>query len=379
MHILICPDKFKECLTAAGVATAIREGILRVLPDAECRLLPLADGGEGTLEVLTEATGGRLESVRVHDPLLRPVTAQLGISGDGSTAFIEMARASGLALLSPDERNPLHASTFGTGELIRHALDLGCTEIVIGIGGSATVDGGVGMARALGMSFTDDTGWELPPGGASLGSLFRIDAVNLDPRIAKCRIFVACDVQNPLTGPFGAAHVFGPQKGATPEMALLLDANLKHLARIIREQLLTDVEPLPGAGAAGGLGAGLAAFLGAEMKPGFEVVGLATRLEEQISWADVVITGEGRLDVQTGFGKTPAGVGRLAATHGKPVIAFTGHLAEEAGAIAGMGLTVAVPIADRPMGIAESTAEAPRLLANAAERTFRIMELKKNG
>jgi glycerate 2-kinase len=379
MKILICPDKFKECLTAAGVAAAIREGVHRAVPGADCRLLPLADGGEGTQEVLTEATGGRQEPVHVHDPLMRTVTAQLGVSGDGHTAFIEMARASGLALLSANERNPLHTSTFGTGELIRHALDLGCSEMIVGIGGSATVDGGVGMARALGMSFTDDTGWELPPGGGSLGSLFRIDTVNRDSRLAACRIFVACDVQNPLTGPLGAAHVFGPQKGATPEMALLLDANLKHLARIIREQLHTDVEFVPGAGAAGGLGAGLAAFLGAEMKAGFEVVAMATRLEEQIRWADVVITGEGRLDAQTGFGKTPAGVGRLAAAQGKQVIAFTGHLAVDADVLAGMGITVAVPIADRPMGMAESMQEAPRLLANAAERTFRIREMKKNG
>lgn len=373
MKVLICPDKFKDCLSAAEVAAHIRTGILRAVPDAECHVLPMADGGEGTLEVLVQATGGRVETVQVHDPLMRPVSSRFGISGDGKTAFLEMADASGLWLLQPRERSPMVSTTFGTGELIRHALATGCSEMIVGIGGSATVDGGVGMARALGISFTDDTGWEIPHGGGNLGGLFRIDPSNLDTRVRKCRILVACDVDNPLTGPHGAAHVFGPQKGATPEMAVLLDDNLRHLARIIREQLHTNVESLPGAGAAGGLGAGMVAFLKAELKPGFEIVSRAAGLEPWIRWADVVVTGEGKLDLQTAHGKTPAGVAGLAAHSRKPVIAFTGHLAAEAEGPIWSGLTVAVPIADKPMTLQESLQGAGRLLENAAERAFRLV------
>lgn len=377
MKVLICPDKFKDCLHAAEVAGHIRAGILKAIPDAECQLLPMADGGEGTLEVLVQATGGRIVTVRVHDPLMRSVSSRIGISGDGKTGFVEMADASGLWLLKPSERNPLHTSTFGTGELIRHVLDEGCSELIIGIGGSATVDGGVGMARALGMSFTDDTGWEIPHGGGNLGGLFRIDTTNLDARIAKCKVLVASDVDNPLSGPHGAAHVFGPQKGATPEMAVLLDDNLRHLARIIREQLHADVEEIPGAGAAGGLGAGLLAFLKAEIKPGFGIVSHAAGLEQWIRWADVVVTGEGRLDAQTAFGKTPAGVAALAGQFNKPVVAFAGSIANETEGLARLGLTVVVPIADKPMTLQESLRDAGRLLENAAERVFRLIILGK--
>jgi glycerate kinase len=377
MKVLICPDKFKDCLSAAEVAGHIQTGILKAMPDAECQLLPMADGGEGTLEVLVHATGGRIVSVRVHDPLMRPVNSRIGISGDGKTGFIEMADASGLWLLKPPERNPMHTSTFGTGELIRHALNEGCSELIIGIGGSATVDGGVGMARALGLSFTDDTGWEIAHGGGNLGGLFRIDPANLDPRMMKCKVLVASDVDNPLTGPHGAAHVFGPQKGATPEMAVLLDDNLRHLARIIREQLHTDVEMMPGAGAAGGLGAGLVAFLKAEIKPGFGIVSRAVGLEQRIRWADMVVTGEGRLDAQTAYGKTPAGVAVLAGQFHKPVVAFAGSIADDTQELAIPGLTVAVPIADKPMTLQESLRSAGRLLENAAERVFKLLTLVK--
>jgi len=377
MKILICPDKFKECLRSGEVAKRISEGIYRVLPQADCRMLPLADGGEGTVEALVEATKGKIEQVNAHDPLMRPVSSFIGLSGDGKTAMIEMAAASGLALLKPEERNPMITSTYGTGELIRHALDRGCTEIILGIGGSATVDGGVGMAQALGISFTDDTGWEIAPGGGRLGGIYRIDLSNRDPRITHCKIFAACDVTNPLTGPHGASHIFGPQKGATPDMIVKLEVNLEHMARVIRNQWHIDIGEFPGGGAAGGMGAGIIAFLGGTLKPGFEMISHIMKLEEHIAWADLVITGEGKMDTQTSFGKVPAGVARMATHQSKPVIGITGSMSEEPDVFKQLGVTTVIPIADRPMTTEQSMEEAGRLLEQTAERTFRLMELGK--
>jgi glycerate 2-kinase len=375
MKILVCPDKFKECLNAGNVATHIRNGILRGHPEADCKIVPLADGGEGTVEAMREATGGRIENVQVHDPLMRSVNAGLGISGDGKTAVIEMAAASGLALLTQEERNPLFTTTYGTGELIRYALDKGCSEIVVGIGGSATVDGGVGMAQALGISFTDDTGWEIAHGGGQLDGLMKIDLSNRDPRIGHCRILVACDVTSPLTGPHGAAHVFGPQKGASPEMVLRLENNLKHLARVVRDELHAEVEKIPGSGAAGGLGAGILAFLGGELKPGFDVISQAVKLEEWIHWADLVITGEGKMDFQTSFGKAPAGVAAMAKKHKKNVIAFTGAICEGMDRFQQIGFDAVIPITDKPMTLEQSMGEAGRLLENTAERVMKLILL----
>lgn len=378
MNILICPDKFKECLSAGNVAMHIREGIRKVLPEAECKLVPMADGGEGTVEAIVKATGGRIENVRVHDPLMRPINSFYGISGDGKTSVIEMAAASGMALIKADERNPLFTTTYGTGELIRHALKWGCSEIVLGIGGSATVDAGVGMAQALGVSFTDDTGWEVPPGGGKLGGIYKIDKTNLDPRLAHCNIYAACDVTNPLTGPQGAAHIYGPQKGATPDMVQLLEDNLKHLARVIRNQLHIEVEDIKGGGAAGGLGAGIVAFLGGELKPGFELISNVVKLEEWIQWADLVITGEGKMDFQTAFGKTPVGVAGMAGKINRPVIAFTGEISEKPEKFHDLGFTAVIPITDSPMTLEQSIANAGSLLENAGERAFRLMGMGKN-
>jgi glycerate 2-kinase len=375
MRILICPDKFKECMTAVHVARHIRNGILRVYPGADCQLIPMADGGEGTVEALVEATGGTFAKCRVHDPLMRIIASGIGISGDGKTAVIEMASASGLALLSREERNPLVTSSYGTGELIRHALDLGCQEIILGIGGSATVDGGVGMAQALGMRFLDAAGQELDPGGGSLGNLNEIDRSALDPRLSQCSISVACDVNNPLTGKNGAATVYGPQKGATADMVKQLDKNLKHLARVIKEIQGTEVEFLSGAGAAGGMGAGIVAFLDGELKPGLETISRVVKLETWIKWAHLVITGEGKMDFQTGFGKTPAGVAVLSNRLHKPVIAFTGALIADPDHFREMGFTGVIPIADMPMTLEHSMDSAGRLLENAAERTFRMIRL----
>lgn len=374
MNILICPDKFKGCLDSHTVALNIQKGILKVFPDARCKIFPMADGGEGTVEALVEATNGHLEKVKVHDPLMRRIDSFFGISGDHETAFIEMAAASGLALLRPEERNPMITSTFGTGELIRFALDKGVKEIILGIGGSATIDGGMGMAQALGISITDDTGWETEPGAISMGRIFQINMKNLDPRIARCKIYAACDVTNPLTGPSGAANVFGPQKGANPYMVGKLDACLKHLSHIISKQLHIEVEEMPGGGAAGGLGAGIVAFLKGSLNPGFELISKIVNLDEQILWADLVITGEGKMDFQTSFGKTPAGVAGRTKKLNKPVIAFTGAIADIPGSSA---FDAVIPITDKPMTLEQSVADAPRLLENAAERVFQLIALGK--
>jgi glycerate 2-kinase len=377
MNILVCPDKFKECLSAGNVAAHIRNGILKAHPEAECKIIPLADGGEGTVDAMMEATGGRIESVHVHDPLMRQVSSFFVLSGDGKTAVIEMAAASGLTLLKQEERKPMVTTTYGTGELIRIALDKGCTEIVLGIGGSATVDGGVGMAQALGISFTDDTGWEIASGGGALGELMKIDLSNRDPRIRQCKISVACDVTNPLTGPHGAAHVFGPQKGALPEEVVRLEANLRHLARVIRNELHVEVEEIPGGGAAGGLGAGIVAFLNGELKPGFEVISQAVKLDEWIRWADLIVTGEGKMDCQASFGKTSAGVAEISRKYNKNVIAFTGAICEQPDKFQQMGFDTVIPIADKPMSLEQSMGEAGRLLEHAAERVMKVILLGK--
>jgi glycerate kinase len=374
MNILICPDKFKDCLKAQKVAIHIQKGILKVVPEAQCKIFPMADGGEGTVEALVEATNGHVEKVKVHDPLMRRIDSFFGISGDNETAFIEMSAASGLALLKPEERNPMITSTFGTGELIRFALDRGVKEIILGIGGSATIDGGMGMAQALGISITDDTGWETEPGAISMGRIFQINLKNLDSRISHCKIYAACDVTNPLTGSSGAAKVFGPQKGANPHMIMKLDAHLRHLSQIMRKQLHADVEEMPGGGAAGGLGAGIVAFLKGTLNPGFELISRIAKLDEWISWADLVITGEGKMDYQTAFGKTPAGVAGMARNLNKPVIAFTGAIGDIPGSPA---FEAVVPITDKPMTLEQSIAGAGTLLENAAARVFSIMSLGK--
>ena len=377
MKVLICPDKFKECLTAADVALFIRKGILKVMPDADCRMIPMADGGEGTVEALVEATAGRTETVMVHDPLMRMITALYGISGDGKTAIIEMSAASGLSLLKPGERNPLVTTTYGTGELIRFALDKGCREIILGIGGSATVDGGVGMAQALGITFRDEQDQEIGPGGGSLNRIASMDKSQLDPRLKECKVYAACDVNNPFTGSNGAAAVYGPQKGATPLMVKQLDDNLQHLARILRDLWNCEVGELPGAGAAGGLGGGIVAFLDGELRPGFELISQKVNLEQSISWAHVVITGEGKLDLQTAFGKTAGGVAKMARHMNKPVIAFTGSSGEDPDKLQALGFDAVIPITDKPMSLEQSMAEAERLLENSAERAFRLLKLGK--
>lgn len=328
MKILIAPDSFKESLTAMEVARQIEAGVRDAIPVAECRLAPMADGGEGTVTAMVAGLRGRLCRKMVTGPLGQAVDAFYGVSGDGHTAIIEMAAAAGLALVPPAQRDPSRTTSFGLGELITDALDQGARHLIIGIGGSATNDGGAGMAQALGIGLRDAAGETLPFGGGALGKLAEIDRSKLDKRLRECRIEVACDVDNPLTGPRGASAVFGPQKGADGAMVKRLDAGLSHFANMIKQQLGVDVATLPGGGAAGGLGAGLRAFLGAELRPGVEIIAQVVGLPALIDWADLIITGEGRLDGQSLGGKVPVGIARLAAPLGKPVIAIAGSLGD---------------------------------------------------
>lgn len=377
VQILIAPDSFKDCLGALEVAGALGRGIQRFLPDAGIVMVPMADGGEGTVESIIHATGGKLVRVGVSDPLGRPVDSFFGISGDGQIAVIEMAAASGIELLEPGERNPWITSTAGTGQLIRHALDRGCASFLLGIGGSATNDGGTGMASALGIRFLDERGKPVNPGGGALGALRRIDMSGLDPRIGQAKIRVACDVTNPLTGPEGASVVYGPQKGADPEMVKALDHNLARLARLIDEQLGIKIDRIPGAGAAGGLGAGLMAFLGAELVKGFDMVATTVGLEEEVARADLVITGEGRMDRQTRFGKTPHGVALMARKRGKPVIGVAGTLDEGYEELYDHGFRAIFPILEKPSDLAYAIEHARELLERTGERIARMISLSR--
>src|SRR4030081_1331648 len=330
MRIVIAPNAFKGSLSALDAAKAIAEGVRAAASDADLVLVPIADGGDGTVDALGAATHGERRTLRVRGPLGEPVDAEYGLIGGRSTAVIEMAKAAGLALVPADKRDPRITTTYGVGELLQHAYDDGARHFIVGIGGSATNDGGAGMAQALGYHLLDENGLELPPGGLALKRLARIHAGGVHADWKKAEVEVACDVTNPLTGPRGASAVYGPQKGATPEMVAELDAALHHFAEIIRRDLGVDVEQLPGAGAAGGLGAGLVAFLGARLGPGAEMVMEALHLDERRTGAHLVVPGEGRIDSQTArFGKGPAAVAKHARQAGIPVVAIGGSVADE--------------------------------------------------
>src|SRR5437763_4136373 len=331
MRIVIAPNAFKGSLSALDAAEAIAEGVRVAAPDADLVLVPIADGGDGTVDALVAATRGERRTRRVRGPLGDPVEADYGVIDGGSTAVIEMAKAAGLALVPPAKRDPRITATYGIGELLQHAYDAGARHFIVGIGGSATNDGGAGVAQALGYHLLDENGHELPAGGLALKRLARIHVGGVHANWKKADVDVACDVTNPLTGPNGASAVYGPQKGATPAMVAELDAALEHFAEIIRRDLGVDVERLPGAGAAGGLGAGPVAFTGARLRPGAEMVMEALRLDDRLAGAQLVITGEGRLDSQTArFGKGPAAVARHARQAGIPVVAIGGSIANEA-------------------------------------------------
>ena len=370
MRICVAPDSFKESLTAVEAAEWIARGVRRACPSCEIDIVPMADGGEGTVAALVSATGGRIEHAEVTGPLGERLTAAFGLLGRSrgrTTAVIEMAAASGLELVPPELRNPMLTTTYGTGELIRAALDAGARRILVGIGGSATVDGGVGMAQALGARFFDDSGGEVGRGGQVLASIAGVDLTHLDSRLTECAVEVACDVGNILTGAGGAAQVYGPQKGATPEMVEKLDHGLAVLADVVRRDAGIDVERLPGAGAAGGLGAGLVAFAGACLRPGVNIVTEAVRLRERMAGCDLAITGEGKLDAQTAWGKAPAGVACIAAELGVPVLALAGCIYDYE-ALAALGFAASFSIVDRPMASDEAFRRAGELLERTASQ-----------
>jgi len=365
MKIVIASDSYKHCLTSREAGLWLQKGIHSGLPGAEIRVVPVADGGEGTMTALVDATGGKTFSTPVRGPLGDIVEAEFGLLGDGTTGVVEMASASGIELIPDNKRNPLKASTYGTGELIRKALDAGCRRLIIGLGGSATNDGGTGMLAALGVRFLDGSGNAIQEGGGGLDAISEIDVEGLDQRIFECDIIVASDVNNPLTGKNGASFVYGPQKGADADTARQLDENLERYAKITARLLGADHSESPGAGAAGGLGFGILAFLKGSMRNGFDVVREVTGLEKVIEDSDLIITGEGRLDFQTQYGKTPYGVAQIAGKYGKPVIAVGGSLGKGYEVLYNKGFTSIISIADRPMTLEESLSEAPQLLKAA--------------
>ncbi len=377
MKFVLAPDSFKESMTAKEASEAMEYGLKKVFPKAHYRKVPMADGGEGTTQSLVDATGGQIFKERVTDPLGNPVEADLGILGDGETAVIEMASASGLALVPREKRNPLYTTTYGTGELIKKALDHDADTIIIGIGGSATNDGGAGMVQALGGKLLNDKGNQISYGGKALEELEKIDLSDLDPRLKTVHIVVACDVDNPLTGPKGASYVFGEQKGADLKMIKYLDNNLKNYAQRIREDLQKDVEQIPGAGAAGGLGAGLMAFLSAELKRGIEIVIEYTALKEKMKGADFVITGEGSIDAQTRFGKTPYGVAKVAREYGIPVIAIAGNMGNDVEILYDYGFDAFFPILHRVQTLEEALAHGKENVARTCENIGRMIQLLK--
>ncbi|WP_414148178.1 glycerate kinase [Erwinia sp. BNK-24-b] len=338
MKIVIAPDSYKESLSAQQVAMQIEQGFSEIFPEAEYVRLPVADGGEGTVEAMVAATKGKMVRLNVTGPLGKEVEAFYGLSGDDSCAYIEMAAASGLELVPVAQRNPLITTSYGTGELIRSALDKGVEHFIIGIGGSATNDGGAGMVQALGAKLLDKEGRQIGFGGEKLAELSKIELGELDPRLKNCRFEVACDVTNPLLGEQGASAVFGPQKGATPELVNQLDRALAHYAEIIRRDLDIDVLTIPGGGAAGGMGAALHAFCQAELRRGIEIVTEALGLDELVKDATLVITGEGRIDSQTIHGKVPIGVAKVAKRYNKPVIGIAGSLTKDVAVVHQHGL-----------------------------------------
>jgi glycerate kinase len=372
MRILIAPDKFRGSLEAAQVCLAVQEGILLAFPDADCISIPLADGGEGTMEILTKSSGGYFVTMQVQDPLGRPVNASYGLSGDGCTAYIEMASASGLHLLSVNERNPLLTSTYGTGQLIIDALDRGVSKIILGIGGSATTDGGIGMASALGYRFFNASSTILPVSGQSLNDIRRIDIQQVDPRLKSVAITVACDVTNPLYGKNGAAYVYGPQKGADPEMVRELDLGLKNLTHVALQTFGTDVSSQAGSGAAGGLGAGCLWFLNAKLMEGVGIVMEHSQVEDQIRKADLIITGEGKVDEQTLSGKVVKGLAAMSQKYNVPLAVVCGTLAITPQQTRDAGITCAVSVLNRPMNLAMAQTDSYQLVRDA---TFNLVRL----
>jgi glycerate kinase len=370
--VVIAPDSFKESLNALAVAEAIERGFRQIYPQADYVKLPMADGGEGTVDAMVAATGGEIVNVSVTGPMGHPVKAFYGLLGEGKTAVIEMAAASGLHLVTPEARNPLIATSYGTGELILAALQRGVSTIILGIGGSATNDGGAGMMQALGARLLDKHHQELKPGGAALAQLAHIDLSRLDPRLQQVKVTVACDVDNPLCGEQGASAIFGPQKGATESMVLTLEQALHHYGMLLEQTTGRNVLQAHGSGAAGGMGAALIGFLDAQLRPGIEIVIETLHLEEAMHGADLVITGEGRLDSQSIHGKTPIGVARVAKRHQLPVIAIAGSLAKDYQIVHQHGIDAAFSVIDRIVTLPEALADAAHNLEVTARNVAAV-------
>ncbi|WP_018142629.1 glycerate kinase [Alloscardovia criceti] len=375
MKIIVAPDSFKGSLTAQEAADAIEVGIRKVISDADIVKVPMADGGEGTVRSLVDATGGRLVTVPVLNPLGQQVEADYGILGDGTTAVIEMAAASGIQFVDAETKNPLITTTYGTGQLVKDALDKGVRKIIVGLGGSATNDGGAGMAQALGASLEDINGQELDFGGAALLKLDSIDCTNLDPRLEKVEIILASDVTNPLTGLRGASAVFGPQKGANPHMVEQLDDALIHYSKLIHDQLGRDVRDVPGAGAAGGLGAGFLAFTHAVMRPGIEIVVEATKLKDKAVDAQLCITGEGGIDYQTQFGKTPLGTAQAVKSVAPQscVVAIAGNVGQGIECLYDLGIDAIFGIMPGVATMQDAIEQASANLSRTAENVVRLV------
>ena len=379
LRIVISPQAFKHSIGAREAALAIQRGVLRAAPDAETVLIPVADGGDGTLAALIDTTGGSYRKATVTGPLGDAIQARWGVMGDGETAVIEMALASGLALIPDDRRDPRRATTYGTGELIRAALEDGYRRIIVGLGGSATNDGGTGMASALGAQFLDAAGDPLPPGGAALVSLDHVDTTALDPALSETTIIGATDVTNPLCGETGASAIFGPQKGATPEIVAELDGCLVNYARVVNRDLGIDVLHTPGSGAAGGLGAGLIAFTGAELCSGIDMICDVLDFDRHAPGSDFVITGEGRADLSTAFDKAPVGIARRARQFGVPTVLIAGSLGPGYDTLYDHGIDAILPIGEEPTDLASSLRRGAELLERAAERAIRLYGLGRGG
>ncbi len=373
VRVVVAPDSFKESLSAARVAQAIAEGVREAAPSAHILCVPMADGGEGSLDAVLAATSGERRTATVQNANGEPCEASWGWLGD-RTAFIEMAEAAGLERIPTHARRALHAGTFGVGQLVLRALDAGARRIVLGLGGSATTDGGAGLFQALGARLLDDRGQPLPPGGAALNRLARLEVDGLDPRLTGVRFEIAVDVDNPLCGPQGAAAIFGPQKGASPEDVAVLDTGLARFADLCRQQSGRDESATPGTGAAGGLGFVIKTFFDAEFRPGVEVIAELSALDQALEGAHLVFTGEGRMDRQTLLGKTPAGVARHARRHGADVIALAGSLGEGYEALYEIGITAAFSVVCGPMTLAQACEDASRLLTDRARDSMLLWQ-----
>ena len=371
MHIVVAPDSYKGSVGAFQAAEAMKEGVTKAFPSANVTLLPMADGGEGTVETLVYATGGSMQHVEVTGPLGKKVQGYYGVLGDGQTCVIEMAVASGLHLLHQEERNPLFTTTYGTGELIQHALNAGYTRFILGLGGSATNDGGAGMLQALGVKLLDEQGVPLTFGGAALQQLAHIDLTEFDARISQCEFLIASDVDNPFIGERGASYIFGPQKGATKDMVETLDAALHHFADCIEQTIHIRIHDMPGAGAAGGIGGAFLAFFPSTLRRGVDIIAETVQLEQYVTNADLVLTGEGQTDYQTKFGKAPMGVAQIAKRHGVDVIIISGSVGEQVEELFPYGVRSVHSIMDRPMSLEYAMQHATELIAKCTEQIVR--------